>query len=611
MIKMRFSISKVALVVVFGFLFFFRVTHISTKEISWDVLGYYLYLPQSFIQDDPLLTDIDWLKEINNRDSLTASLYQVTTTDTGEPLNFFLMGMSYFYAPFFFLAHWLSPHLSFPQDGFSYPYSLFLVIGGLIYTLIGLVLLRKVLLQFFSEGVTSLTLIIIALGTNYIHHCTLDNIAPVNVLFMLCSMAVYQLIQWDLHKKGIHLFLSILCAGLMALIKPSEIFIFLLIGLWGIRAFNRNELSLQLTRLWKAKYFILAAFFLVVFFALPQLIYWKIKTGDFIVDSYKNPGVGLDLLNPHIVDTLFSFKKGWLVYTPIMALSIFGFFVIYKRNKRLFWPILISILVAFYIISSWSEWWYGAGFSIRPMITLYPLLSISIGYFLTWSFEQKVFWKWATFSFIFFCIFLNNFQWWQLRNYILDPYLTTPSYYKVIFLQTAVPEGASEFLAVKRDFSGQMRIEDKNKYSFNIYSDEDFEGLNLNEVVIDSLNSFYRLSEGREYALTKRKSFSYLTDQDHLFLESSIDFRTDQSIEESPCFVHCMSRKEGEYGYYAPAIINETTISLGNGWRRSTFVWMTPAIRHGSDKVSYYIWNRSKKALDIDNLKIRIYEPLN
>jgi hypothetical protein len=65
------------------------------------VLGYYLYLPASFIYDDPFPDDITWLEKLNDENHLAGTLYMVSTDDKGNKIYFFLMGTALFYLPFF------------------------------------------------------------------------------------------------------------------------------------------------------------------------------------------------------------------------------------------------------------------------------------------------------------------------------------------------------------------------------------------------------------------------------------------------------------------------------------------------------------------------------
>jgi len=72
------SITLATLVLICYFISVYRITRVSDTEISWDILGYYLYLPATFIYDQPMLNDIAWLEKVNAEKNLTGTLYQVS-----------------------------------------------------------------------------------------------------------------------------------------------------------------------------------------------------------------------------------------------------------------------------------------------------------------------------------------------------------------------------------------------------------------------------------------------------------------------------------------------------------------------------------------------------
>ena len=228
------SISLVTLIAISSFLSVYKINIVHDNEIAWDVFGYYLYLPATFIHHDPMLKDITWLKKVNEERKLTGTLYMVSENKQREPMYFFLMGMAIFYLPFFFLAHIYASMCGFAVDGFSMPYQYFLVIGGIIYTIIGLIFLRRILLYFFSEKLSSLLMVIIVFGTNYINQFTIDNLATINVIFMLTTIIVWNTIKWHQNYKGKHLMVIGICITLATLVKPTEVFVFLLPLFWNI-----------------------------------------------------------------------------------------------------------------------------------------------------------------------------------------------------------------------------------------------------------------------------------------------------------------------------------------------------------------------------------------
>lgn len=599
------SFSKITLVVIILFISLFRLTHISPKEISWDVLGYYIYLPATFVHHDPMLNNIDWLKKINEERDLAGTLYMVSTNDNNEPMYFFLMGLALFYLPFFGLASLYASIFNYPLDGFSEPYPIFLIIGGIIYTIIGLIFLRKILLHYFDEITSSILLICITLGTNYIHHLTIDNLATVNVLFMLTAINIWNTIQWYETQRKIHFYIIVGTVALITLVKPSEVFLFIIPLLWNINSFK--SFLERLKYYFKNYKLLLTAFIIVVVIFLPQMLYWKVKTGYFIYDSYKNPGVGLDFFSPHVSDVLFSYRKGWLLYTPMMIFSLIGFLILYKKNRELFIPIFVYFIVSFWVISSWTEWWYGAAYSTRPLITTYPALAISFGYFINYIRLKRKIFQIPIYIILVFFIFLNQFQWWQLRNYILDPYRTTRDYYWAIFLKTHAPDNAEDLKSVYRDFSGKMEFNHPEKYLKPLYYIEYFDDTTQN-LSSGKYEGYYRLEENQEFLPLFEDKYEEITQKDHFWAIAQIDIRFDSSFNETPpCLVISMERKEGPYGYKTLTLYPD---SARCRWHQFTFVYQTPEIRSKHDRFKCYIWKRSKHGFDVDNFKLQFFKPL-
>lgn len=585
------SPSLLVILLLFSGLVIFRSNNIDKKEISWDVFGYYLPLVATFNYDDPMLHDRAWVDKLNAEKQLSGTVYQISSNDEGTPMYFFLFGMSYFYALFYFIGDLFAGWTGYAQDGFSLPYQLALVYGCMIYTLIGLLYFRKILLNFFHERTTVLVILMIVLGTNYTHHMSLKNLETVNVLFMLATILIWNTIQWHKQNKFINLLGIGLSVTLMALVKPSEILFLFLPLLWNVTDIQsfRGKWKLILSK--KTEF--LSVIVLCFLIASPQMFYWHSKTGHWIYDTYKNAGVGLDVFSPHIWNSLFSYRKGWLLYTPIMVFSLIGMYYVYKNNRTIFPAILITLFVSSYIVFSWTEWWYGAGFSNRPMITYYALLGICLGYFLqqvyTWKISFKVFFA----GIILFLVFLNQFQWWQLRQYILDPYRTTKEYYWATFLKTSVTPKQQELLLVNRDFSGNENFDNKREYraktKVNLQFDTEKDGV-------------YFSPSTDEFGFPQRIPFNTLSSKDHVWVEVSFDYKSNNSGEPN-LVAFAMERKNGAYGYKTYELENDSV-----NWKSKTIYYLTPEIRNHKDVLKMDLWKRSPNNFLMDNFKLVVHE---
>jgi hypothetical protein len=207
-----------------------------------------------------------------------------------------------------------------------------------------------------------------------------------------------------------------------------------------------------------------------------------------------------------------------------MIFSLIGFYFLFKNNRKIFLALATYFALSFYIIASWTEWWYGAAFSIRPLIVVYPVLAISLGYFLVYLQNKRTIVKASIGSVIVLFILLNQFQWWQMKNYILDPYRTSKDYYWATFLKTSVNEADKELLLVNRSFTGPTIFDHNEKYSSSLLKEPDLKG--PGEKIFPSKSDgdfFYRLSPDEEYVQLLEKQYSELTQKDHIWMIASME----------------------------------------------------------------------------------------
>jgi hypothetical protein len=168
---------------------------------------------------------------------------------------------------------------------------------------------------------------------------------------------------------------------------------------------------------------------------LPQLLYWHYATGHFFFNSYVEEGFYFS--EPHVIKALFGFRKGWLIYTPIMLLSLIGIWLIYKTKKSYFYSILIFTSIYIYVAFSWWCWWYGGSYGQRVMIDIYPILALPLAAFLHWVSDLKKFPKKIWIIAISALTLLNLFQTTQAKfNIIHYDSMTFDSYVKAFGVMT-------------------------------------------------------------------------------------------------------------------------------------------------------------------------------
>lgn len=405
------------------------------KLIMWDITSYYAYLPAAFIHKDLSLdfVDNDGVNYQSKHQFWPLRLNKKLEKDPHGDIKVIktTMGMSFMYSPFFFMAHGFANVSKYAPNGFSKPYEFFLVMSCLFYLFVGLYILRRLLLRYFSELVTGLTLTSVLLGTNLFYYATEEPAMSHAYSFALIIGFIYHSILW-LEKNQLKnvLYLGIL-GGLIVLIRPVNLLIFIFPLLYGVT--KGRDLVSRLEHLVKNWQHILVIGFLSFSIVFPQLLYWKVQTGNWFFNSYF--GEGFFFGNSHVLEGLFSYRKGWLVYTPMMIFAFIGLMFLSRKNKSFFIPVLTFLIVNTYVVYSWWSWWYGGGFGSRPMIDSYGLLAIPVASFYSAIIKTKGLRPILVFTLALCFLFLNQFQGWQRRTNMIHWEGMTKKAYWNVFLK--------------------------------------------------------------------------------------------------------------------------------------------------------------------------------
>jgi len=337
------------------------------QVIQWDIKNYYAYLPAVFIYGDHTL-------EFTKEDSeYFGNKFWPLPTPSGGLAIITTMGLAILYLPFFLLGHLAAWLTGAEMNGFSPPYAFFLVISALFYVMLGMVALRKVLLRYFSDGITAITLLAMFFATNLFYYTSHEGPMSHAYSFALFAFFILLTIQWYEKPVPKNSLLLGLTAGLVSLVRPTNGIILLFFVLYNVKSlFELKQRVVFLHGKYKSILLMAAAGLLVW---MPQMLYWESVSGQWLYYSYKEEE-GFFFTNPQIISGLFSYRKGWLLYTPIMVLALSGIALLWRFRKEFFWPILVFTVINIYIVFSWWSWWYGGGFGQRPFIESYALLSI-------------------------------------------------------------------------------------------------------------------------------------------------------------------------------------------------------------------------------------------
>ncbi|HSM47930.1 MAG TPA: hypothetical protein VK872_08970, partial [Draconibacterium sp.] len=280
MIKLNISKTTIALLI---FICAWYGRNLDTwgnnKVIQNDVIMYYAYLPATFIFND---LNFDFTK---NLPADFEGQIWLQTTPIGKPILRMTMGMAILWIPFFLIAHGSAHLLGVSTLGYSWPYSLSIFIATLFYLFVGLFYLRKILLRYVSEVTTAVTLILVVLATNLMFYVIAEPGMTHVYNFALISAFIHFSLKWVEKPELKNTILLGLLAGLIVLIRPVNILVGLFPALIGITTLK--QLGDRITGNWKMILVAAGAAFVVL---IPQMIYWKAQSGQFLFNSYMDQG---------------------------------------------------------------------------------------------------------------------------------------------------------------------------------------------------------------------------------------------------------------------------------------------------------------------------------
>jgi hypothetical protein len=393
-----------------------------------DALGYYAYLPAVFIYHDSAFSFKTYYEDTYYGAS---DHVEFRNKVEGHYVNKYFSGVALMQLPFFLIAHSIALVLHLPADGYSTIYNWALIIAAVFYLFLAFKALKKLLLSFHDNVFHVLAVIaIIYFGTNLFHYSAREpGMSHLFIFSVSCvfALALYRLCFTPAPKWVV---LSLVCFGLIIAIRPVDV---LMVGLFPIVAGSWRTMWSALQYTLKNPIYLIAGLLLSCIPSVIQSILWHWQTGHYFVYSYGNEGFNWS--RPEIINILFSYSRGWFVYTPVAFIGLLGILLYWRKDKFRVTASLIFIAVAVYVLSCWWWWSFGCGFGHRAFIDF--LLIPALG--LTWLFKManKSWMKMSLLVLGVALIALNQIQDLQYRRYIFRWNEMDRTAYWKIFLKTS------------------------------------------------------------------------------------------------------------------------------------------------------------------------------
>lgn len=341
-----------------------------TGIIEADAKGYYAYLPAVFIYHD---LNFGFYNQIENKTYYNPNLiYEYLRQHNGKTINKYYAGTALCLMPFFLAGHAITLLSDLPVDGYSYYYTLMVHLGALFYFMLALFGIRKLLRSYrIDKNVIAVVLIAIVFGTNMFYYVVTEFAMSHIYSFAAITWFCIAIRKYFSAHENKHLIYSAFLLGIITLIRPVNLLIVLAIPFLSD---DYGRFLSGLKSIFTKKFLLFISILVFVLLVSIQLIIYKISTGSFVVYSYKEEG--FNFLKPQIVNFLFSYRKGMFVYTPLLFVSLSGFYFLFRSNRFQAYTLLGFLFILVYIFSSWHMWFYGGSFSQRVMVEFYAFFAI-------------------------------------------------------------------------------------------------------------------------------------------------------------------------------------------------------------------------------------------
>jgi hypothetical protein len=567
-------------------LLLFTDYHFRWKKDQWtcavhtDAANYYRYLPMVFIEgklDDQI--------------------------ENPRVIKHFV-GTAVLYSPFFAIACAGSYISGLPVDGYSLLFPVMISIGTLFYFIFGLFFFARFLRYYISrDWIICVTMVALTFGTVAYYYTVIAPGWAHIPAFAIISFLLFHLKKITVDFKPTSVIAIIAGSSFLFFIRPTDITIILIAP---FLAADLNAFLNTIRKIWSEKKAIGMGILLALIPLACQLGIYKASTGEFFVWSYTKEG--FDFLHPQIANVLFSYAKGFFIYTPICFISLFGLFRLFKISPYLFSGVVLYITINIYIISSWWCWNYGYSYGPRAFIEHYPIFFFLLGLLL--NAKSKVL-KFLTGVSISFCIFLNLFQTYQVLWGILDQDFKTD---KKGYWHT--------FLSMKNGYSGKFyRFPvDENPGNivrritwFNDMEQNDTAWLNSNSRVTEKAYSGVyssKVDKNNNFSVGLRKKLSEIPYARNVIVRASGWFYVPR--KNTGAYFAISFVTDGKAVSFNPVNLDGSIDNFGE-WQYITDEIYMPKLperveQNPGSVVEFYYFNNSETPCYVDDLKIEFIE---
>jgi len=590
-----------ALIIVFIIINFLGTNSFRKVFIDGDGRGHYAYLTSLLIYHSVDFDDVFRFEKQNRPPDFMGHYYH-EIDDT--LINKYTAGTALLQLPFFLLGFLLSFIFGFPQDGYNVIFQYCVALSTLFWVGIGLIYFVKLLGTYNIKQKYAWLMAIVGLfGTNLFYYTFIQPSFSHAYSFSLITIFLYfsRMVFIDYKKR--YVLLASFLLGLIVLVRPINIIV--IASLPFIAETSQNFFDAIKRKVSNHDYFPAVLIFLLAI--SPQLIINYLQTGNIIIYGYKNEGFYFS--DPQIINFLFSYKKGWLIYSPLFLLLLPAIIYLWRhRSKYVSITFLLFLVVQVYIFSSWWNWYYGDSFGMRPMVDYYGLFLLAIALLL---YNIKIQWiKVVMAFFVFLVVLLNVVQSYQYAVGIIHPDSMSKNGYWYVFLKT---DRKYKQAIAGGDETYYGKLNEKPFFTTHNQIENFDEGWTIPQNFNNKVASSDSLSVTQNYNSNYSPSFKiYISDTLTGYNNIYVRFKTsyyemEQNTAKNAVFVVDISDAVGNAVFYKTFPIKQLPDNLVNMWQIGSIGFKLPEITQNMSYIKFYVWNVKKQTYLLDDLSLELY----
>jgi hypothetical protein len=293
-------------------------------------------------------------------------------TVTGHRRTIFSVGPALLWMPFYAVGDVLARLGGRVEDGYSAFHVRAVMLGSLVYAVVGVLLLGRPLRETTSARGAVFTQLLLLYGTFLYWYVTYEPLMSHALSFAAAAAVVA--VWWPGREElSVRRAVAVgLLVGLAACVRWQNGLLLLLPAATLLLRLRSSPFRSVL-----AGVSCLGAF---VAGALPQMLAWRAIFGQLLL---ADPPHGRDFLrldHPYLLQTFFSSRHGLLYWTPLLWLGFLGLaaLLVRREHRRLAAILVVPVLLMSYVNACSGDWWAGGSFSNRRFDSLLPLLAFGL-----------------------------------------------------------------------------------------------------------------------------------------------------------------------------------------------------------------------------------------